>query len=176
MKHISKGGRIMKYTLAMVGCMLTMQAQAAIYICQGTAQADGRQNKVYQDSPCTTRTIGQLAHVPEAPLEDQQRVQKSIAAANAQYIQRMQMVEQERQMALEEQRQNLALAVERERLAQLEAQALENSRPVFVYWPRVRGHGYRPQKPFIHQGSHQGRWSDVRHRPAGVGVSIEYNR
>lgn len=159
----------MKYLLAIIGSVLTLQAQAAIYVC-----VDARQNKVYQDSPCTTRTLGQLPHVPDAPLEDQQRVQRSIATANAQYIKRMQMFEQDRQAALEEQKLQLALAIERERLAQLEAQALENSRHIYV-WPQVRYRGHRGHKPFSHRDVQQGRWADVRHRPS-AGISIEYNR
>lgn len=160
----------MKYLLAIIGSVLTLQAQAAIYVCE-----DARQNKVYQDSPCTTRTLGQLPHVPDAPLEDQQRVQRSIAAANAQYIKRMQMFEQDRLAALEEQKLQLALAIERERLAQLEAQSLENSRPVYV-WPQVSYRGHRGHRPFNQRDAYQGRWSGARHRPPAVGVSIEYNR
>lgn len=165
----------MKYLLAIIWCAVATQVHAAIYICQ----EPGQPHKVYQDSPCTTRTLGQLPHVPDAPLEDQQRVQRSIATANAQYIKRMQMFEKDRQAALEEQKLQLALAIERERLAQLEAQNLENSRAVYV-WPQVWHRGYRGHPSLSHRGlNHRGlypdRWNGTRHRPPAVGVSIEYN-
>lgn len=160
----------MKYVLSIIGCVLAIQAQAAIYICE-----DASQHKIYQDSPCTTRALGQLPHVPEPPLADQQRVQRSIAAANAQYIQRMQMFEQDRQAALEEQKQQLALAIDRERLAQLEAQSLENSRPVYV-WPQVWYRGHRAQRPFNHSNNRPSRWSGTHNRPPTAGVNIEYRR
>lgn len=107
-------------------------------------------------------------------------MQRSIATANAQYIKRMQMFEQDRQAALEEQKLQLALAIERERLAQLEAQNLENSRAVYV-WPQVWHRGYRGHQSLSHRGlNHRGlypdRWNGTRHRPPAVGVSIEYNR
>lgn len=173
----------MKYILAMLGCVLTMQAQAAIYICE-----DAHHNKAYQDTPCATRSVGQLAHVPDASFEDQQRAQQRTQIANAQFTKRMELLEQERQVEFEQQRQYLALEVERKRLAALEAQTLENSQPVYAYWPRTWGsgsrshpwhggrHGHKFDRQFDRRDTREGWRAATGYRSQGGSIRIEYRR
>lgn len=108
----------MKSAIGFILLWVSFQLQAAIYICKDHA------GKVsYQDTPCVTRTIGRLNNVPDAPIEDQLRVQASIQSADAKYQARMALREFERLQALGQARLQLALAVEQKKLALLELQA-----------------------------------------------------
>jgi TolA-binding protein len=177
----------MKYWLTWLLCLTAFEAQAAIYVCK-----DASNHKTYQDEPCTTQTIGQLDHVPDAPIEDQKRVEQSIRTANENYIKRMQMQQTERLQMQEEERQNLALEIERRRLQQLEQES-QIGQPVVILnrWPnrfnrdnRWRGNGVNPYRSY---GRYDGtRNQNIRNQPNrggfnrggnfGGGVTIEYNR
>lgn len=164
----------MKYWITWFLFLMANDALATIYVCK-----DASHHKTYQDEPCTTQTIGQLEHVPDASIEDQQRVQDSIRSANENYIKRMQMQKAELLEQQEQERQRLALEVERRKLQQLEQQDLEASQPVVIInrWPRRfdrdhRGFGsgnranpYRTYK----------RYDGTRNQSDRSGITIQYN-
>jgi hypothetical protein len=161
----------MKYVCAFCLCWAAFQAQAAIYICK-----DASNHKTYQDEPCASQSIGQLEHVPDAPIEDQKRVQESIRSANENYIKRMQMQKADRLEQQELERQQLALEVERRKLQQLELEA-QAAQPFVIVnpWPRRfdrphRGHnnGQNPYRSFK-------RYDGVRNQYDRGGITIEYN-
>jgi hypothetical protein len=147
----------MRYLFALILYSFVTQSQAAIYVCQ-----DQQQRKTYQDEPCTTQTVGQLAHVPDASLEDQMRVQDSIRLANERYINRMQKLKDEQLAQLEYEKRLLALEVEKRKLLALE-QEEQASPQVIVYnrWRGGYGNGYinHPYRP--HQHVHQDQFDDV---------------
>lgn len=162
-----------KYGLSFVIFAMAMDAQAAIYVCK-----DASNHKTYQDEPCTTQTIGQLEHVPDAPIEDQERVQQSIRRANENYIKRMQMQKAELLEQQELERQRLTLEVERRKLQQLEQEEQGVGQPVVIVnpWPRRfdRGHwGYgnqaNPYRSFK-------RYDGVRNQQDSSGITIQYRR
>lgn len=166
-----------QYALAGLLLMMAFNANAAIYVCK-----DASNHKTYQDEPCTTHTIGQLEHVPDAPIEDQERVQQSIRSANENYIKRMQMQKAEQLEAQELERQRLALEVERRKLQQLEQQE-QMEQPVVIVnpWPRRFDRGYRgyghntnPYKSFKRYDGNRNPGS--RHSQDTSGISIQYSR
>lgn len=165
-----------KYGLGFLLYVLALNANAAIYVCK-----DGN-HKTYQDEPCTTQTIGQLEHVPDAPIEDQERVQQSIRSANENYIKRMQMQKAEQLEQQEQERQRLALEVERRKLQQLEQQE-DVGQPVVIVnpWPRRFGRGYRgygsntnPYRSFKRYDGNRNPGS--RHSQDTSGITIQYSR
>lgn len=167
----------MKYLLAIIGCVLAMQVHAAIYVCK-----DASNHKTYQDEPCTTQTIGRLEHVPDAPIEDQKRVQQSIRSANENYIKRMQMQKAEQLEQQELERQRLALEVERRKLEQLEQQE-QFGQPVVIVnpWSRRFDRGYRgygnntnPYRNFRRYDGNRNPGS--RHSQDTSGITIQYSR
>lgn len=177
----------MKYWLVGLLCSVALNSQATIYVCK-----DQLNHKTYQDEPCTTQTIGQLDHVPDAPIEDQQRVEQSIRAANENYIKRMQMQKAERLEQQELERQSLALEVERRRLQQYELDS-QVGQPVVILnrWPnrfdrdnRWRGNGPNPYQSYQRYGgvrnqnirNQQNRGGFNRGSNRSGGVTIEYNR
>ncbi|OYY48596.1 MAG: hypothetical protein B7Y48_09310 [Methylophilales bacterium 28-44-11] len=163
----------MKYWIIWIMLLMASQAQAAIYVCR-----DANNQKAYQDEPCTTHTIGQLEHVPDASIEDQQRVQNSIRSANENYIKRMQMQKAEQAEQIEQERQRLALEVERRKLEQLEQQQEEVNQPVVIInrWPRRLDRGYRGHGNAGNPYRNFRRYEGVRNPPASNGVTIEYKR
>lgn len=161
-----------QYALASLLLMLAFNTSAAIYVCK-----DASNHKTYQDEPCTTQTIGQLEHVPDAPIEDQERVQQSIRSANENYIKRMQMQKAEQFEAQELERQRLALEVERRKLQQLEQQE-QIGQPVVIVnpWPRRFDRGFRGYGNNPNPYRNFKRYDGVRHPQEGAGISIQYRR
>lgn len=161
-----------KYGLSLVLYALAFDAHAAIYVCK-----DASNHKTYQDEPCTTQTIGQLEHVPDAPIEDQERVQQSIRSANENYIKRMQMQKAELLEQQELERQRLALEVERRKLQQLEQQEEGVGQPVVIVnrWPRRFDRGYRGYGNQANPYRSFKRYDGVRNQQDRSGISIQYN-
>lgn len=166
-----------KYGLSCLLYVLAFNANAAIYVCKDTGN-----HKTYQDEPCTTQTIGQLEHVPDAPIEDQERVQQSIRSANENYIKRMQMQKAEQLEAQELERQRLALEVERRKLEQLEQQE-QFGQPVVIVnpWSRRFDRGYRgygnntnPYRNFRRYDGNRNLGS--RQSQDRSGITIQYSR
>ena len=177
-------GVIMKYLFALILYSIATHSQAAIYVCK-----DQHQRKTYQDEPCTTQTVGQLAHVPDASIEDQARVQQSIRLANERYINRMQKLKDEQLAQLEYERQLLALEVEKRKLLALE-QEEQVSPQVIIYnrWHSGYIRGYRNNKFRHHTHEHGDQMDADSRRTRQVdrklymsgttrqGLSIEYRR
>lgn len=175
----------MKYLFALILCLAATQPQAAIYVCK-----DKSQHKTYQDEPCTTQTVGQLAHVPDASLEDQMRVQQSIRSANEQYISRMQKLKDEQLAQLEYEKRLVALEVEKRKLLALE-QAEPESPQVVIYnrWHGGYGVGKINRQYESHKHLHRDQFDGTSHWPnhyakpnllvtgaRSQGLSIEYRR
>ncbi|HEY0561857.1 MAG TPA: DUF4124 domain-containing protein [Methylophilus sp.] len=134
--------------------LLSFQLQAAIYVCKTAAGSTS-----YQDTPCRVRMVGQLRNVPDAPIEDQLRVQASIQSAEANYQARMAQREVESQQAIEQARMQLALAIENKKLALLQQQAQEAQQTsdfILVNRPLVRK-GWRQSPALPHQQAHHAR-------------------
>lgn len=160
-----------QYALAGLLLMMAFNANAAIYVCK-----DASNHKTYQDEPCTTQTIGQLEHVPDAPIEDQERVQQSIRSANENYIKRMQMQKAELLEQQELERQRLALEVERRKLQQLEQQE-QIGQPVVIVnpWPRRFDRGHWGNGNRANPYRHFKRYEGLRNPQDTSGFSIQYN-
>jgi TolA-binding protein len=159
------------YALAGLLLLMAFNANAVIYVCK-----DASNHKTYQDEPCTTHTIGQLEHVPDAPIEDQERVQQSIRSANENYIKRMQMQKAEQLEAQELERQRLALEVERRKLQQLEQQEQGVGQPVVIVnrWPRRLDRYDRRYGPNDNPYRSFRRYDGNRNQTGRSGFSIEY--
>ncbi len=164
---------MMKYGVALMLYLMANLAQAAIYVCE-----DANHQKTYQDEPCTSRTIGQLEHVPDASIEDQARVQNSIRTANENYIKRMQLQKAEQAEQMEMERQRLALEVERRKLQQLSQQEDEANQPIVVInrWPGRFDRGYRNPTNAANPYRNFKRYDGVRNQPGRSGISIQYSR
>jgi hypothetical protein len=175
----------MKYLFALILYSIASQSQAAIYVCK-----DRHQHITYQDEVCTTQTVGQLAHVPDASLEDQMRVQQSIRLANERYINRMQKLKEEQLAQLEYEKRVLALEVERRKLLALE-QEEQVSPQVLIYsrWHGGYGSGYINHQFRPHEHLHRDQFDGTSNWPnhytnpnllvrgaTKQGLSIEYRR
>lgn len=161
-----------KSVCAFACCLVSLvfNTQAAIYVCK-----DSSNHKTYQDAPCTTQSIGQLDHVPDAPIEDQERVQQSIRSANENYIKRMQTQKAERLEQQEMERQRLALEVERRRLQQLDQQEVLAQPLVIVNpWQNRFDRGFRGDNRNPYRNFR--RYDGVRHQQDNGGASIQYRR
>jgi hypothetical protein len=173
---------IMKYLFALILYSLATQSYAAIYVCK-----DQQQHKTYQDEPCTTQTVGQLAHVPDAPLEDQMRVKQSIRLANERYINRMQKLKDEQLAQLEYEKRLIALEVEKRKLLALEQE--EEVHPQVIIYNRWHGgygrnyrnnqfrpHAHRDRFDSVNRSSHQVNRNTYVSGATRQGLAIEYHR
>jgi hypothetical protein len=108
---------------------ITTAVQANIFVCK-----DVNNKTIYQDEPCTNKTIRTLPKAPEPSPEELLSAQQRIDKINERYQERAAAAEAQR---IEQEKNDLAqeqLALEKQKIELLEKQALaeENRYPVYV--------------------------------------------